>query len=346
MDLINFFREDLGEILGVYHDEDKIFLARLTDTLEIAEFTFEIDLNNKSTQIEQLAEKIKLICDQRAWKISRVGLILRDGTAATFQTEFKNIPESEIKNAVKIWATANVGKEARYTSIKVGEEIFMEALPVSIVEEYISAFEKSSLTLCAITEFPKILADEDRPPTPFNRAVFAVDIVKNNKSPNFFSAKISTWNFKRIALTAAAIFFIALAGFSAKLGHDYYHAATRAETAHNRFNAQDEYNLLKSNFDADTAQIKQFDAAISKQNINSKNLNALVKIGKIFDGKIILDKIKTTGETFELEGVTESPDALKLYLNRLKNFISPKVKLKNSTEDDGQIIFSISIIFS
>lgn len=345
MDLLNFFREDLSEILGVYYDDDKIYLARLTDKIETAEIIFEMDLNNNSTQIEQLAEKIKLTCNQRNWKISRVGLILRDGTAATFQTDFKNVPANEIEDAVKIWAMAHV-KNARYTSIKSGEEIFMEALNADIVEEYISAFEKNSLTLCALTEFPQILSDDTRPPTPFNRAIFAAEIIKNKSLPNILSQEISTWNIKKISLTAAAIFFIALAGISAKLSYDYLNAATRAEMAHTRLNSQNDTFILKQDLDASTAKIKQFDAAISTQDINFQNFNALVKIGKISDGKIILDKIKTTGETLELEGVTESPDALKLYLNRLKNFISPKVKLKSSTENDGQIIFSISIIFS
>lgn len=344
MNLINFFREDLGGVLGVYYDGDKIFLAHLADTLEMAEVNFELE-NDATPAIEQLAEKIKLICNKNDWKISKVGLILRDGTASTFQTEFKNIPTNEIESAVKIWAVAHV-KEPRYTSIKINSEIWMEALPASIVEEYISAFEKNSMALCALTEFPQILSDDERPPTPYNRAVFAADIVKNKKSPNLITEKISTWNIKKISLTAAAIFIIALAGISAKLIHNYHHAATRTETAQTRLDSKNDTFILKQDLDASTAQIKQFNALIATQNINPENFNALVKIGKISDAKIIIKQIKTTGKTLELTGVAESPDAVKLYLSRLKNSVSPKVKLKNSTEDDGQFVFSISVNFS
>ncbi len=343
VDILNFFREDLSEILGVYFDEEKIYLVRLTDKIETAEFNFEIDLNSKSSQIEQLAEKIKLIGNQRGWKISKVGVVLRDGAAVTFQTEFKNIPSDEIANAVKIWATAHAQNNARYTSMQTDDEIWMEALPASIVEEYISAFEKNSMTLCALTEFPPV--ENERPITPFNRAVFAADIVKNKKPPNILNTKISTWNIKKISLTAAAIFLIALTGFSAKLADDYFSASKRAETALTRLNSQNDIFVLKQNLDAVTARLNQFEGLIFTQDINSQKFNALVKFGKIFDGRIILQKIKTTGETLELEGAAESPDAIKLYLSRLKTSVSSKVKLTSSKEIDGQFIFTININF-
>lgn len=345
MDFINFFREDLSEVLGVCYDGEKIFFARLTDKIETDEINFEISADD-TPAIEQLAEKIKIHCNKQGWQASKISLILREGTAVTFQTEFKNIPAAEIENAVKIWAAAHVGKDARYTFINVSDEIWMEALPASIVEEYVTAFDKNSMQLCNLTEYPAILIDNERPPTNFNRAIFAADILKNKKPPNILTKKISAWNIEKISLTAAAIFFIALTVFSAKLGYDYCHASTRAETAQNRLNSQSDINLLKQDFDAVTGQIKRFNAVISKQDINSKNFSALIKIGKLSDGKIILDKIKATDETLELEGTTESPEAVKLYLNRLKNFVSPKVKLKNSSEIDGQIIFSISVTLS
>lgn len=342
MDFINFFREDFSEILGVYYDGEKIFLARFTDKIEMDELPFEISNDAPSTL--QLAQKIKFLCNKNFWQNPKISLILREGTAATFQSDFKNIPAAEIENAVKIWATAHVGKEARYTFIKADNEIWMEALPASIVEEYVDAFAENFLTLCNLTEFPTIFSDADRPPTPYNLAIFAADILKNKKPPNILP-EISTWNFKKIALTAAAVFFIVLAGISAKTGHDFYTAENSLKTAQNRFTANDDTFILKSTLDASTAKIKQFDGVISAQNVNPEKFNALLKIGKLSDGKIFLDKIKANGETVELEGVAESPDAVKLYLNRLKNFISPKVKLKNSAEEDGQFIFSISITF-
>lgn len=345
MDFINFFREDLSEILGVYYDGEKIFFARAADKLEIEEINFE-PANNDTPATFQLAEKIKFFCNKNLWHNPKISLVLRDGAAATFQTDFKNIPAAEIENAVKIWATAHIDKEAWYTFIKSDSEIWMEALPASIAEEYLDAFAENSLQLCNLTEFPMILSDSDRPPTPYNRAIFAVDILKNKKPPNILPQEISTWNFKKIALTAAAVFFIVLTGFSAKLGHDYFTAVNRLETAQNRFSSDEDTFILKSDLDASTAQIKHFNGLISAQNVNPKNFNALLKIGKIYDEKIIPKKIKATGETLEIEGVAESPDAVKFYLSRLKNTVSPKVKLKNSTEDDGQIFFTIAIIFS
>jgi hypothetical protein len=335
----------LNSVLGVYYDEEKIFLARIADKLETAEINFEIDSSRNAPAVEQLAEKIKFICNKNGWKNSRVGVVLRDGAAVTLQTDFKNVPADEIPKAVEIWAVAHAKSNARYTSIQRGNEIWMEALPASIVEEYISAFEKNSMILCALTEIPSVLNDE-RPLTPFNRAVFAADIVKNNKSPNILSTKISTWNIKKISLTAAAIFLIVLTGFSAKLANDYFSAAKRAETAHTRFNSQNDAFYLKQNFDASTARLKQLYGLICTQDINLQKFNALIKIGGLSDGKIILNKIKTSGETLELEGTAESPEIVKHYLNRLKNSILPKVKLKSSSEIDGQFIFSISVTFS
>lgn len=345
MDILKFFREDLSEILGVYYDEEKIFIARLTDKLETYEFNFEIDSTDNAPAVEQLAKKIKFICNKNGWKNSRVGVVLRDGVAVTLQTDFKNVPAAEIQNAVKIWAVAHAKNNARYTSVQRGNEIWMEALPAPIVEEYISAFEKNSMILCALTEIPRPL-DDERPLTPFNRAIFAADVVKNKKSPNILNTKISTWNVKKISLTAAAIFLIALTGFSAKLAGDYFSAAKRAETAQTRLNSQDDIFTLKQDFDASTARLKRFYGLISAQDINLQKFNALVKIGKLSDCKIILNKIKTSGETLELEGVAESPEIVKYYLSRLKNSISPKVKLKSSTEFDGQFIFSISVNLS
>ena len=137
MSILNFFRNDFSKILGVYFDGDKIFLAYMADEIEFSEFNFDGDTN-------QLAEKIAYLCAKNGWENPKIALALREGTAATFQTEFKSVPENEIESAVKIWATANVGRDARYSSVKFGDEIWMEALPENIVEEYAAAFEKNS----------------------------------------------------------------------------------------------------------------------------------------------------------------------------------------------------------
>ena len=181
--------------------------------------------------------------------------------------------------------------------------------------------------------------------TPFNRAIFAADILRNNKTPNILAEKIFMWNIKKISLTAAAIFVIILSGFSAVLAQEYFSAYTAFERAQERLQANADTFTLKENFDALISALKGLNDKIAAQDISPQKFNALVKLGKIADGKIILSKIKASEETFELEGVAESPNAVKNYLNRLKVVISPKVKLKNSSENDGQIFFSISINF-
>lgn len=340
MDLLKYFREDSSKILGVYYDGEKIYLARLSDKIETAEIYFEVATDG-TPAVEQLAAKVKLLCEKNSWRNLAVGLVLREGTAATFQTEFRNVPDAEIEGAVKVWALANVN-DARYSSIRSGEEIWMEAVAAPIVEEYVSAFEKNAMKLYALTEFPQILADVERPPTPFTRAIFAADIVKNKKPPNILSQKISKWNVKKIALTAAAIFVVVLAGISAKLAYEYMDAATRTETAQERLLAKNDTVILKEEFDAATGEIKRIDEVIAGQEINTQNFNALVRLGKIADRKITPEKIRSNEGTLELEGTGESPDAVKHYLARLKSIVSPKVKLKRASEEDGQSNFAIS----
>ena len=65
--LKKFFREDTSEIIGAYFDGEKIFIARLTDKFE----TTGIDALDAT--IEELAEKISLVCKQKGWKASAVG---------------------------------------------------------------------------------------------------------------------------------------------------------------------------------------------------------------------------------------------------------------------------------
>lgn len=339
MSILNFFKEDLNAVLGVYYDEEKIFLARLDDKLDTAEFNFEIDSNSNAPAIEQLAEKIKLICYKNGWKISKVGLVLRDGAAVTMTTDFKNVPAPEIQNAIKIWAVAHAKTNAFYTYINSENEIWIEALPALIVEEYISAFNKFSMPLCALTEVPRAL-NAERSLTPCNRAIFAADILKNNKPPNVLKVEIPTWNIKKISLTAAALFLIALSCFSAKLAGDYFSAIKRANNS--QFSPDSTF-ILKNESDVSIALLKRFEGLIFSQDINSYNFYLLVKIAKLYDSPIFLYKIRNSGEILELEGVAYSPEFVNFYLIRLKNYISSKVKLKSSIELNGQFNFAISI---
>lgn len=334
MGFLNFFRNDFSKILGVYFDGDKIFLAYLAGEIEFDEINFTGDTN-------QLAEKIAARCAKNGWENPKVALVLREGTAVTFQAEFKSVPANEIEDAVKIWAVAHVGREARYSSIKLGDEIWMEALPETIVEEYVDAFEKNSLQLCALTEIPD---NSNRQLTPFNRAESAAEIALNNAAPNILAGKISHWNFKRIALAAAAVFLLVISLASAKLAQEYYTASKNLAAAQEKFSALSETSELKETIDADAAEMRQLNDLISAQNITQDKFNALIRIGRLADGKIWLDKIKTSGDTLELTGVADTPDAVKNYLSRLKSF-AQNVKLENSASNDGQIDFLIRVTF-
>ena len=139
----NFFLADSEEVVGIYYDGEKIFLARLTDKLETLEQNFEIDSAENISAIEQLAEKISVLCSQRGWKTSKTALCLQEGDTIIFQPDFNNIPAEKIDSAVKIWATAQVGENALYTSATIDGEFFTEAMAQKVAAEYFSAWEKN-----------------------------------------------------------------------------------------------------------------------------------------------------------------------------------------------------------
>lgn len=336
MGLLNFFREDFSEIIGAYFDEDKIYLARLTKEVETAEIPFDINAESSLSVTEQLAEKIAGACVQRGWRKKKVGLCLRDGEAATFQTEFGSVPPNEIESAVKIWAVAHVGKEPRYTSIKFDEEIWMEALPNATVEEYAAAWRKFSMTLCALTEFPEFLEKS----APLDRATFAAEIVRDRKAPNILAGKIGSWNVSKISMTAAIIFVLVMAGVSAKLANDYNSAVAQAVAARNNLEAQHELILLKESLDADVVEMKRLNALAAAQDTGLEKFNALLKIGRVAGEKIILQKIRTSGDSLELEGSAENPDAVKNYLSQLKSALK-NIRLEKSVAAGDKISFAI-----
>lgn len=334
MGFLNFFRNDFSKILGIYFDGDKIFLAYLASEIEFSEINFSGDTN-------QLAEKIAYLCAKNDWENVKVALALPKGAAVTFQSDFKNVPASEVSDAVKIWAIAHAGKDSRYSFVKRGNEVWMEALPESLIEEYDAAFEKNSLQLCALTEIP------DNPQhqlTPYNRAESAAEIALNDATPNFLTEKISLWNFKRIALAAAAVFLLAISLVSAKLTHEYFSAVAQVESARGNLSAFNEVAAFKEIIDADAIEMRRLNEFSATQNVTAEKFNALVKIGRQVDGKVWLDKVKASNNTIELVGAADTSDALRNYLSRLKSF-AQNIKLENSSVNDGQIDFLIQIIF-
>lgn len=116
--VINFFREDVGEIVGVYFDGEKIFFAHLTDEVETEKINFQIADEENFSPIEQLAEKISVTCAKNGWKTSRLGICLRNDEVIFEQRYFENIPEDELNDAIKSWSKAAGGgyKSSLYLS--------------------------------------------------------------------------------------------------------------------------------------------------------------------------------------------------------------------------------------
>lgn len=339
----NFFREDFSEVLGIYYDDEKIFLARRTKKFETAEVNFEINLNDKISPIEQLAEKVAVICAQRGWKTSKVGLCLREGDAITLRTNFENVPQNEIDSAVKTWATSQAGKNALYTFTEIDGEIWAETLTKIVVEEYISAWKKNSINLCALTVMPDFSEEDDN----LDRAVFVAKIVAEKKSPNLLAEKIADWNVKKISLTAAAIFILILGGICGKIFYDYRTAENELDAAKKILAEESETLVLKKSLDADVVEMKKINSLLFGQQENFSKLNVLIKLGKISGGAIRLKKINATENFVQLEGVAENSGAIEKYLSRLKNSVAANVKLENtSAADGGEINFTVRLIFA
>lgn len=337
MRAIDFFRADLSEVVGVYYDGEKIYLTRLTDAVESVDVNFELDLNDKASEIEQLATRISMACSQRGWKTSRMGLCLREGTATTLLTDFRSVPANEIESAVKIWAIAHVGKEAAYTSIKFDDEIWMETLPQGIVDEYTAAWDKNSMTLSALTDLPPNFVAENE----FSRSQFVAEVIKHKGMPNLLSARTGIWNVKRIVAIVAVIFLLILGGVSAKMFYEYRQTSTQLEIVRANITAMSDIADLKEIVDADIAEMKRINEMSASQNISMRKFNILIRLGKLADGRVILRRLRISDDSVSLEGFTENPAALKFYIGRLKASALYNVKLENSSVADGQISFGI-----
>ncbi len=326
------FRENAGEVLGVYFDGEKIFIARLTQKFETVEIDFD------GSEIEKLAEKISQVCGQKNWKTTAVGLCLREEEAVTFQTETANVPEKEIPALVKSWAVAQAGADAKFSFIKVGEELWMETLPKSAVEETFSAFKKFNMNLCALSVMP---ADSLTKIHPYDRTEFITEIIRNKTAPNLLATRGGLWNWQKISVAAAGIFLTALVIASIKLFIDYNSACEKLDAAKISVENLREDLALKKNLDEITAELHRRNE-LAVQVATSKNFNLLINLGKISDAEIHLTKIRVEENFLELEGTTEKSAALKNYLGRLKNSVAQSARLESSTErDDGKIIFVI-----
>lgn len=329
--LRKFFREDTGEIIGAYFDGEKIFIARLTEKFETT------TLDAPDAAIEELAEKISLVCKQKGWRAAAVGFCLREGDAVTFQTEVGNIPDKELPTMVKSWARAQTGAEAVFSFAKVGEELWMETLPRANVEEVYAAFAKFGMNLRGLSVMPADLLAK----SPFDRTEFISEVVRNKKAPNLLSARGSVWNWKKISGVAAVIFFIALIIGSAKLFVDYDAASAELNVAKASIDNLREELALKETLDAEIDELHRLND-LAAQIATNKNLNHLINLGKVAGGGVRLTKVRVEENFMELEGSADRADAVKNYLARVKDSVIQSARLESSAErDDGEFIFVI-----
>jgi len=333
----NFFREDIGEVVGIHHDGEKIFLARLTDKLETFDANFEIDFSEKISPAEQLAEKVILLCNQRGWSTSKTALCLNEGETVTFQPDFENIPAEKIKSAVKIWAEAQVGKNALYTSATVCGEFWTEAMSEKSAEEYFSAWKKNSMTLCEMTSLTGIFTD---------KADYVARLATEKKSPNLVKNKIGGLNWKKIFAVIFGIFIFTTSIIFGKLFYDLKTAEENFNAAKQNISAQDDLITLQDDIEKNITEMKVLNDFLAAQVDGTQKLNTLIKLGRVADNKIQLEKITLSGNVAEVEGVTEKADNIRNYLRNLKAAVTSNAKLENATAaDGGKINFIIRLTF-
>lgn len=338
---LNFFKQDFSEVVGAYFDGEKIYLSRrLNDTVENIDANFSISHDDDVSEIEQLAEKISMLCSQRGWNTSKTGFCLREGATTNFQTQISGIPSNEIDDAVKTWANSLVGKNSLYASIKYDNEIWMEAILKSTADEYVTAWQKNSMTLCALTVMP---IESDSPVElikPVSFAEFVAEVVATKKSPNLLAKQLSAWNYKKISATIAALFFCAFLFFFAHAYYKYYNAAAQVDEMQADLNQHAAELEFKKLADENISAMKNINSLCAAQLNPFPQFNALVKLGTIADGKTPLTKLKTSADAVELEGVAENPDDIKNFVSRLK-IITPHVKQGNFSSADGVTNFSV-----
>ena len=342
--ILDFFKENYSEVIGAYFDGEKIYLSRrLNDKVENDEVN--LTLADGISEIEQVAEKISVTCAKHGWKTSKTSFCLRGGTAAlTFQTHLPDIPPKEIDNAVKSWAVSVIGKNPLYSFIKeTGDEICMMTISRATAAEYISAFKKNSMNLCALTIMPPDYSLQPKIIKPLTFAEYAADVVAVKKIPNLIAERLSVWNYKKISLMIAAAFFCILFAVFGSLFYEHQSADAQVSELKARVDSLNNIAELKKIVDTDVVEMKLINSLCATQNNSAVVFNSLVNIGRIADSSTYLRKLKISVNSLELEGVTDNPDEIKNYVNRLKKFVAPNVKPGNLTSTDGVTNFTIRV---
>ena len=316
---MNFFRGDISEIVGAYFDGAKIFVVRLTEKFET------VAVNADALDIEHVAEKILLVCRQRGWRTQAVGFCLRESDAVTYQTDI-NIPAEELDAFVISWARAHGGKDAASAFVITGGEIWMETLPRTTTDEITAAFRRRGLNLRALTVMPADLLTKTEP---FRHAEFIADIVRQRKSPNFL-ARSSAVDWRRVSAAVAAIFFAAIVISSVKLFADYGAASAELDAAKISADSLRDDLAIKQAIDADSAELNRLNRLAAANDITPTKFNLLVNVGRV--SGVHLTGIRADENFLEVEGLSDTPDAVRNYLSRVKTF-APSARLERSTED-------------
>ena len=338
---LNFLKEDFSEVVGVYFDGEKIYLSRNIDG-NVESFDENFSVEDNVSEIEQLAEKISVLCAQRGWNTLKMGLCLREGVVTTFQTPLGVVPPNEIGNALKMWAISQVGENALYDSIKTEEEIWMVAISSSTAYEYVKAWRNNSMTLCVLTAMPEDVYSRTNLKKPITYANFAAEVVANKKTPNLIKNQLSAWNYKKISVTIAGIFFCILLLIFAKTSYEYQEASAQVEELQNYLDEHADELELKKSIEENIAEMKRLNALCAAQDNPMPKFNALVKLGKIADGKTYLTKLRIVDKSMELEGVADNPDEVKNYISRLKS-ITPNIKPGNFSSSGDKMKFTIHL---
>ena len=331
----NFFREDTGDVVGVYFDGETIFLARLTDTFEATEIAADGD------DFARLAEKISDVCNGRGWQTQSVGFCLRERDAVTYRSEISNVPEKDFPALVESWSRAQAGNDAVSSFAKVDGELWMETLPRSTVDEICAAFRKVNLNLTALSVMPADLLTKK---TPLERALFIADVAANKTSPNLLHTHGTSLDAKKLSTAVVVIFFVAALVTASMTFAAWFEAANELDAANRALNElRDDINLKKF-FDEDVDALRRLN------NLTADNatttFNALINFGKVASGDVHLTSLRVDETSAEVDGLATNADTVKSCLARVKSSVTQAARLENSSaRDDGEITFAIRADF-
>ena len=324
----NFFKEDYSDIVGIYYDGEKIFLTHHTDKIESDEINFAIDFDENISPTEQLADKISMILNQRGWQNSKIALCLNDDEAVIIKKNFDNIPENEIDSAVKTLVTAKIGYNAHYSFINFDDYIWIETLSETIVNNYVAAYQKNSLNLCALSVMPDTFEN--------NRADFIAEILFENKSPNLLTVEVD-YNYKKIFYAMTAFFLSAIIFFSANLLMDYRIAYNQLESAKKILYPYRDLIAIQANIENNSVAIVNL-YKLTESHADNFKFNALIRLGYFFDNIVKINKIFAS-DVIQVEGVADNSADIE---NFRRNFDNST--LENSENVGDSINFSIKIL--